>query len=540
MSGNNECCGGFWDWLSTFKLRNQFMFLLSVPLLICVILTVVINIVIVTQTGNNIRDDGTSAMTDQNARITTNTISEQSTLLTSRLNAYSSGVVTLLRENYKKMRDPNYPFGSGESYYSFDPLPPLTQYLGIMASFGASSFHVPGLVAGSVQGFSGQINQTRDHSWHLDRMMKMMTGLNPMIVGVYAGFEANGEFRIFPGQATPTAYDPRARGWYQCAKDLEGMCITEPYQDALSKQWMITFAVRYVENGNIVGVFGADVLISGIRESISDLSFYDTGKATLFEVSGTVVADRECPMQILDEVICTYQSLEVPSVSQSTWNSIGALGVGASTSVEAGGYLITASRLEQWPQYILAVFIPKGAVTAPMENVRSEISDTQKDITITLIIVLVVAIVVSIGFTWGMAWYVARPVDNAKKMFENMQNQIGTGHRLTEIDRVNSGVGAEGTEFARNANSWLQSVIDAGGVVVNDSLEAVLPSYEQAILNNFSTGSRSGSSSSSGASSYGMTSRKGSTGSYTNSNADASAKRTWESSDTASDVTSTS
>jgi Methyl-accepting chemotaxis protein-like, first PDC sensor domain len=499
-SSNNGRCCDFWDWLSTFKLRNQFMCLLSVPLLICIILTVVINIVILHQTSSKIQDDGTAAMTQQNARITTNAIAEQSTLLTTRLNFYDSGVVTLLRENFIKAATSSYPFDAGETYYSFDPLPPLTAHLGTVASFGASSFYLPGISTGSVGSFTTAINKTRDDSWHLERLMKEIMTNNPLIVGLYIGFEANGEFRIFPGQQTPNAYDPRVRGWYTCAMSSTRMCITEPYQDALSKQWMITFAVRYVDSGGVtIGVFGADVLINGIRESISDLTFYDSGKATLFQTSGAVVADRECGMSIADETVCRYQSLESPIVSDGIWNTISSLTAGSSTTIDTGSHLITASRSEEWSQYILVVFIPKGSVTAPMVAVRSEISSTRTSITTSLIIVLAVTVVVSIGFTWLMAHCVARPVDKTKEMFENMQQQIGTGHRLNEIERVQGGMGAEGTELADNANSWLQRVIDGGSAVVNTGFAALLPTYEQAILSDFSSGSGTSERSSYGA-----------------------------------------
>jgi hypothetical protein len=94
---------------------------------------------------------------------------------------------------------------------------------------------------------------------------------------------------------------------------------------------------------------------------------------------------------------------------------------------------------------------------------------------------------------------------------------------MDEIDRVNGGMGAEGTEFAQNANGWLQSVIDAGNQIVNGDIMNLLPSYEQAIREDFSTGSRSGTSGSSGSESSTSTSADGYGAYYTSS------KQAWQS-----------
>ncbi|MGC9421456.1 MULTISPECIES: methyl-accepting chemotaxis protein [unclassified Vibrio] len=69
-------------------------------------------------------------------------------------------------------------------------------------------------------------------------------------------------------------YDPRARPWYKDAVSAGRQIITTAYQDAITKALLVTIAEPVRDNGQFVGVVGADVLIDQL---ITDVLSMDAG-----------------------------------------------------------------------------------------------------------------------------------------------------------------------------------------------------------------------------------------------------------------------
>ena len=69
-------------------------------------------------------------------------------------------------------------------------------------------------------------------------------------------------------------YDPRTRPWYKDAQTARKQIITTAYKDAITNALLVTIAQPLINNGQMVGVVGADVLIDQL---INDVISLDVG-----------------------------------------------------------------------------------------------------------------------------------------------------------------------------------------------------------------------------------------------------------------------
>jgi len=109
----------------------------------------------------------------------------------------------------------------------------------------------------------------------------------PRISSVYFG-DANGNMFIYPEQQLPEGYDPRVRPWYQEAVRANGPVWSEPYEDAATGKWVVTFAIPVYYEGKIVGVVGMDVFIDTLAQTIDQAKIGETGYAYVVGQDGTV------------------------------------------------------------------------------------------------------------------------------------------------------------------------------------------------------------------------------------------------------------
>ncbi|HWV10507.1 MAG TPA: methyl-accepting chemotaxis protein [Pseudomonas sp.] len=100
---------------------------------------------------------------------------------------------------------------------------------------------------------------------------------------------ADGAMTSVPAGNRPADYDPRARGWYKLASDAQGSALTEPYIAASSQKLVITIATPVRQNGQIVGVAGADMELASIAQLLDSLKFQGNGHAFLVSADGKVL-----------------------------------------------------------------------------------------------------------------------------------------------------------------------------------------------------------------------------------------------------------
>ncbi|EGK8084578.1 methyl-accepting chemotaxis protein [Campylobacter lari] len=104
----------------------------------------------------------------------------------------------------------------------------------------------------------------------------------------YVGFEDGSMFRSNGNNQTPeSGYDPRARGWYQEAKEKRELIVTEPYISSSMKKPTISYASPIIENGKVIGVVAADYDLKKFSEEVLAIGKTPYSHAAVLAHDGT-------------------------------------------------------------------------------------------------------------------------------------------------------------------------------------------------------------------------------------------------------------
>lgn len=86
-------------------------------------------------------------------------------------------------------------------------------------------------------------------------------------------------------------YDPTTEGWYKAGVAANGKSVwTDPYNDRVTKQNVVSVAQAVVDNGKVKGVVKMDLFIQSIINQVSAAKLGETGYATLLDSNGTYIA----------------------------------------------------------------------------------------------------------------------------------------------------------------------------------------------------------------------------------------------------------
>lgn len=112
------------------------------------------------------------------------------------------------------------------------------------------------------------------------------------IYETYVGFAEDKTIIFGSGYEPPADYDPTSRSWYKAAVNSSEPIITEPYTDIQTNRQVITCAVRIQENGETIGVLGADIFIDYLGEVVNSVKADENGYAVLLTADGRIVCHR--------------------------------------------------------------------------------------------------------------------------------------------------------------------------------------------------------------------------------------------------------
>jgi hypothetical protein len=435
-----------------------------IGLVACIALGIlwIVCVTISVTTNNNVKDDSRSALSDQINRHAQAALKETSNFFISQLKIYEQSIVNFttiatadtLRSDYSMslIGQPNF-FEYGNATLS----PPLTQDNRQIkpVSFSHSRYYVTGATPADIPTFSAALNDTRDRTTHVDPYFRHTYQANEALVAVYTGFDIVPDpnmHREYPGAETLSfdplrTYDPVLRPWYDDAMaSPDNTSFGAPYPDFFKKGWMITGSrtIRHPDTDVIVGVTGADILIRDINNVMAGITFLDSGKLSLFEVSsGQVVSDQEWDLDPDDTSIFTYSDLQNPAVSTDVWNQIASTTVGQSKTITFGDNRAITFRPEEYgAKYVLVVFVTEDEIYKPIQPVIDDMEETNLYIGIGLTIGLLVLSLVIIGFLLHLVTNILQVFHQQQKDIDIMFENIGpTGRKLTdgmeEVPEVN-------------------------------------------------------------------------------------------------------
>jgi methyl-accepting chemotaxis protein len=87
----------------------------------------------------------------------------------------------------------------------------------------------------------------------------------------------------------PTGWDARQRPWYSVAKAAKQAQITEPYEDAVTKDILISVVANFTDNGQFKGAFGGDLSLKTVSDSLNTITFNNSGYAFLLTKEGNII-----------------------------------------------------------------------------------------------------------------------------------------------------------------------------------------------------------------------------------------------------------
>jgi methyl-accepting chemotaxis protein len=124
----------------------------------------------------------------------------------------------------------------------------------------------------------------------------LLQASNAMDIKTYAGYESDGLMVRSTGRdTTPLAdnYDPRERPWYKDAKSSLKTGATKPYVDSATNSLAITIYSPIVSDGEFIGVFGADIMLQDLIDSVIEKKIKNRGDVFLVSSEGVVVAESD-------------------------------------------------------------------------------------------------------------------------------------------------------------------------------------------------------------------------------------------------------
>ncbi|WP_022939779.1 methyl-accepting chemotaxis protein [Psychromonas hadalis] len=114
--------------------------------------------------------------------------------------------------------------------------------------------------------------------------------LKKNFVLIFGGLATDGKAITNDPSWNPENWDARKRPWYDLAKSSDLAKITEPYEDSVTKDILISVAANLTDNGKFMGAFGGDLSLKTVSDSLNTLTFNDAGYAFLVTKSGNIIS----------------------------------------------------------------------------------------------------------------------------------------------------------------------------------------------------------------------------------------------------------
>lgn len=99
---------------------------------------------------------------------------------------------------------------------------------------------------------------------------------------------------ISPERDSEQDYDPTIRPWYLNGVKGNGkIVISDVYEDPFTKKFVMTISRAVVENGEVKGVIGVDIQLTGIADNVKEITMGKTGYVAIVDNHGMTIADRD-------------------------------------------------------------------------------------------------------------------------------------------------------------------------------------------------------------------------------------------------------
>ncbi|MTI67188.1 MAG: methyl-accepting chemotaxis protein [Firmicutes bacterium] len=231
-------------------------------------------------------------------------------------------------------------------------------------------------------------------------LLKNINESESTIANTYIG-TAKGDMHIYPQQDLSDGYDPRERPWYKKALENKGKTVwTDPYIDDSSKNTTVTVARTVMENGEVKGVIGIDVLLNELSDEMSSKTIGRTGYIFITSEDGKILSHPT------KELIGTKKITE-----ESFWSSVESKEKGFEEYTYKGEKKFLQFNTDEKTGW-------KIAATMEEKELIKDTNIIKKFVLFSLLGALLLALVIS----FILSRYIAKPLNKLKEAFNKASN----------------------------------------------------------------------------------------------------------------------
>ncbi len=240
------------------------------------------------------------------------------------------------------------------------------------------------------------------------------------------GFEDGHDFVSNDPTWDPQGYDARTRGWYKSAKQENGTIITEPYEDALTGEILISIATAVKSDNQFIGSIFFDLSLGSLAELVNQVELFDAGYLFIVDKAGTVIAHPDS--QYNGQSMASF----LPNIQLSS--NLQTIEINGAT------HDVSFTSIDGYP-WSIGVVLDEGKVFKQINELKND-----------SLIYSVIAVIVSIILMLMFITHLIRPVQTLNSAIQNVASgEADLTQRLdTKID----------PEFAPLAEGFNQFIIN--------------------------------------------------------------------------------
>lgn len=148
---------------------------------------------------------------------------------------------------------------------------------------------------------------------------------NQIYPRIYSGFEIDEIIYYYPAALTVSrTYTPVVREWYYTAAESKYYAIiTEPYQDSITFEWVLTFSKAILDvDENLYGVNGVDISINYIKDLVASVRVLDKGINLFASQGGVLITVPDIWEEFTNGKTVKIYDETVTGINSAKWESI--------------------------------------------------------------------------------------------------------------------------------------------------------------------------------------------------------------------------
>ena len=130
---------------------------------------------------------------------------------------------------------------------------------------------------------------SEEDDMHLLSYLSTIANHNPDLFSIYY-LKTDKTMINSSGYTPPPELDLTTRAWYQMAIETDDVIYTPGYLNATEDRIIVTLAYAVRRNNELLGVVGADIIITEIKDYVSTLKIGGTGYAMMLDQNDYVLA----------------------------------------------------------------------------------------------------------------------------------------------------------------------------------------------------------------------------------------------------------